>query len=82
MDILDLDWKLTGSNVSCPQIRISVKFVDSNNQSIIKSDLRESKGKSVLFPNIISQLTTDERQELIEDIVKSLLNIYRKQIGI
>lgn len=81
MDLINLDWKLTGSNVSCPQVRISARFADSNNHAIIKSDLRESEGKSILFPNIIASLTGAEKQELMEDIVASLLKIYRNRIG-
>lgn len=77
MDILDLKWETTGQNVLCPQIKISARFVDSATQKTTISDYRESKGKQVLFPNIVASLTSEERQILISDIVNSLLTIYK-----
>jgi hypothetical protein len=81
MDILDLSWRTTGQNVSCPQVLISLRMVDSQTQQTTLADLRESQGKQVLFPNIVAQLTVAERQELMQAIVDALVGIYQRRIG-
>lgn len=80
MDILHLDWKLTGQKVLCPQVSISAQFVDSQTQKTSLSDLRESAGKQILFPDIVASLQPDERQELMEMIVDKLVQIYQRRI--
>lgn len=80
MDIPELKWRLTGTNVSCPQVLISAKFVNSNDHSQLIEDMRESEGKQILFPNIVASLTAEERDDLMEAIVMKLLDIRRRRI--
>jgi hypothetical protein len=80
MDIYELKWRTTGINVSCPQILISAKFVNSNNQSQVLDDRTEASGKQVLFPNIVASLTAAERDYLVEKIAWTLTEIYMRRI--
>ena len=79
MDILDLNWQTTGANRQVPQIRISARFVDSQTQQTTIGDYRQSVGKSILFPDVVSSLTAGERQDLMQAIVDALIVIYRKR---
>lgn len=81
MDVMECSWRLTGNSVNCPQILISAKLVDSATQTQVISDLRESQGKQVLFPNVVQNLTADEKQELMEQIVQTLIRIYMRRVG-
>jgi hypothetical protein len=82
MDLMDFSWRATGQNVLVPQILISFKFVDSNNQTQLIEDNTESSGKEVLFPNIVAQLTAEEKHQLMDCIVKELINIKRQRLGV
>lgn len=72
---MNYSWRLTGNNVLCPQVLISFKLVDSNNQSILVEDNTEENGKEVKFPNIVAQLTANEKRDLMEAIIQKLIQI-------
>jgi hypothetical protein len=76
MDVMDFKWEPTGQNVLCPQVKISFRLVDSDTRTTTIEDLRDSEGKSVLFPNIVSTMPASEKQELMKTIVEKLVSIY------
>ena len=80
MDISELKWRTTGTNVLCPQILISAKFVNPLNHSVVLDDRTEASGKQVLFPNIVASLTPAEREYLVEEIAMALVRIYMRRI--
>lgn len=81
MDLLDYSWRATGLSVLCPQVLISFRLVDSQTQKTTLDDCRESAGKQVLFPNIVSVLTPAEKAVVMEAIVQSLIGIKQKRLG-
>ena len=76
MDIMDLAWRATGSNVLCPQVLISARVCDSQTQTTNYEDLRESEGRQVYFPDVMGSLSQAERQKMMQAIVDCIVQIY------
>jgi len=67
-DILDTKIRLTGQNVSCPQIAFGFRLVDSETQTVEHEDRRDSRGRAFLFPDILQNLSQRRRLTLLRHI--------------
>lgn len=71
-DIMNLTiTKLSSANVNVPRVQIQCKIVDSSNQDIVLADL--TGANAILFPAVIAQLTTEQRDEFVEMIINWLI---------
>ena len=59
--------------VNVPRATIGGKWVDSNNQSIVLADL--TGANAVEWPGVLTALTPEQRQQLIELVAQELLRM-------
>ena len=65
----DRQWRATGANVTMPQYALTVKVCNAQFQNIVYGEYTAN------FPNIIAQLSTDERKLLVDAIEEALIQI-------